>query len=160
MNADDGGDKYDDEDDIILATDGPILTTAQDAAADLFIAEKAAELIKKHRHKFMNRAFFVRALAANVSLTTASASIKMCRPQKDIDYIIHVLKNWCVGVNIKVMDPCHERDSISKYTPTTMVPSMLSSMSLRRLLFLDPTCLAQFTEQCSWQDCWSGVSLH
>ena len=33
----------------------------------------------------------------------------------DIDYIIYVLKNWCVGINIKNMDPCPERDSISKF---------------------------------------------
>jgi len=114
-NADDGGDKYDDEDDIIPATACPVVTTAQDAAEDLFIAEKAAELIEKHRQEFMKRAFSVRSLAADVPLTTASASIKMCRPQKDIDYIIYVLKNWHVGVNIKNMNPCPERDSISKF---------------------------------------------
>jgi hypothetical protein len=81
----------------------------------MFIAEKAAELIEKHRQEFMKRAFSVRTLAADVPLTTASASIKMCRPQKDIDYIIYVLKNWCVDVNIRDMDPCPERDSISKF---------------------------------------------
>jgi hypothetical protein len=63
----------------------------------------------------MKRVFSVRTLAADVPLTTASASINMCRPQKDIDYIIYVLKNWCVGVNIKFMEPCLERDSISKF---------------------------------------------
>ena len=42
----------------------------------------------------------------------------MCWLQRDIDYIIHVLKNWCVGMNIKVMDPCPERDSISKFQRT------------------------------------------
>ena len=108
--------KYDNEDDIIPATDCPIVTTAKDIAAELFIAEKAAELIEKHRQEFMKKAFSVRTLAAeDVPLTTASASIKMCRPQKDIDYIIYVLTNWRVGVNIKLMDPCPERDSISKF---------------------------------------------
>ena len=96
-DADDGGaDKYDNEDDFIPATDGPI---QQDAVDDMLIAEKAAELIEKHHQEFMKRAFSVRTLAADVPLTTASASIKMCRPQKDIDYIIYVLKNWQVGVN-------------------------------------------------------------
>ena len=109
---DDGGDKYDNEDDFIPATDGPI---QQDAVDDMFIAEKAAELIEKHRQEFMKRAFSVRTLAADVPLTTASASIKMCRPQQDIDYIIHVLQNWRVGVNIKLMDPCPERDNICKF---------------------------------------------
>jgi hypothetical protein len=114
-DSDDGGDKYYNEDDFIPATNGHISTTAQDAADDMFIAEKAAELIEKHRQEFMKRAFSVRTLAADVPLTTASASIKMCRPQKDIDYIIYVLKNWCVDVNIRDMDPCPERDSISKF---------------------------------------------
>ena len=63
----------------------------------------------------MQRAFSVRTHATDVPLTTASASIKMCRPQNDIDYIIYVLKNWHVGINIKNMDPCPERDSISKF---------------------------------------------
>ena len=94
VDADDGADKYDNEDDFIPATDGPI---QQDAVGDMFIAEKAAELIEKHRQEFMKRAFSVRTLAADVPLTTASASIKMCRPQQDIDYIIHVLQNWRVG---------------------------------------------------------------
>ena len=94
-----------------------MVTTAQDAAVDLFIAEKAAELIEKHRQEFMKRAFYVtvRTLAADVPLTTVSASIKMCRPLKDVDYIIYVLKNWLVGTNIKNTDPCPERDSISKF---------------------------------------------
>ncbi len=92
---DDGGDKYDNEDDFIPATDGPPIQ--QDAVDDMFIAEKAAELIEKHRQEFTKRAFSVRTLAADVPLTTASASIKMCRPQQDIDYIIHVLQNWRVG---------------------------------------------------------------
>jgi hypothetical protein len=111
VDADDGADKYDNEDDFIPATDGPI----QDAVDDMKIAEKAAELIEKHRQEFMKRAFSVRTLGADVPLTTASASIKMCRPQEDIDYIIYVLQNWCVGVNIKLMDPCPERDSIRKF---------------------------------------------
>jgi hypothetical protein len=81
----------------------------------LFIAEKSAELIEKHHQEFIKRALSVRALAADVPLTTASASITMCRLQKDIDCIIHVLKNWRVGVNNKVMDHCPERDSISKF---------------------------------------------
>jgi hypothetical protein len=84
-DADDGGNKNDDDNDIIPATDGPIVSTAHDIEADYFIAEKAAELIEKHRQEFMKRAFSVRTLAADAPLTTASASIKMCRPQKDIN---------------------------------------------------------------------------
>ena len=69
--ADDGGDEYDSEDDNIpAATNGPILTTAQDTAAELFIAEISAELIEKHHQEFMKRAFSVRALAADVPLAS------------------------------------------------------------------------------------------
>ncbi len=76
-DADDGGDKYDEEDDIIPATDGPrMVTTGQDIAADLLVAEKAAELIEKHCQEFMKRAFSVRTHAADVPLTTASTSIQ------------------------------------------------------------------------------------
>ncbi len=63
----------------------------------------------------MKRAFSVRTLTADVPLTAASASIKMCRPQKDIYYIIYALKNWRVGINIKFMNPCSERESISRF---------------------------------------------
>jgi hypothetical protein len=113
-DADDGGDKYDNDDDIIPATDGPMVTTAQDAADDMFIAEKAAELIEKHRQEFMKRAFSVRTLATDVPLTTASASIKMCRPLKDIDYIIYPQELAC-GCQYKLIEPCPEKESISKF---------------------------------------------
>ncbi len=39
---------------IIPATDGPMVVTDQDIAVDLLIAEKAAELVEKHRQEFMN----------------------------------------------------------------------------------------------------------
>ena len=96
VDADDGGDKYDDDDDVIPATDDPIVsTTAHDIMADYFIAQKAAELIEKHRQEFMKRAFSVRTLAADVPLTTASASIKICRPQKDLDYHLYPQELAC-----------------------------------------------------------------
>jgi hypothetical protein len=146
-DADDGGDKYDNDDDIIPATDGPMVTTAQDAADDMFIAEKAAELIEKHRQEFMKRAFSVRTLAADVPLPTASASIKMCRPQKDINYIIYTLKNWRVGVNTSLWSLVLKRRVFPSFEKqTTIVPSISSSMSLRILLFLDPTRLAQYSD--------------
>ncbi len=110
------------------------MVTDQDIASDLFIAEKSAELVEKHHQEFMKRAFSVRTLAADVPLTTASASIKMCRLQKDIDYIIYILKNWRVGTNIKNMDPCPERDSISKFRKANNSGAkyMSSSIFLRR----------------------------
>ncbi len=146
-DADDGGDKYDDEDDIIPATDGPVVNTAQDIEADIFIAQLAAELIEKHRHEFMKRTFSVRTLAADVPLTTASASIKMCRPQKDIDYIIYVLKNWRVGVNIKLMDPCPERASISKFRKANHNGAMYAKQyCLEEIVVPGSDTLAQYSD--------------
>ena len=102
--------------DIIPATDGTMVVTDRDIAADLLIAEKkAAELVDKHRQVFMKRAFSVRSHAPDDPLTTVSARIKMCRPQEDLDKIISILENWRVGVNIKNKDHCPERDSILKF---------------------------------------------
>ena len=71
-------DKYDDEDDYIPVTNGPIFDTSQDAENELFIAAKAVELIEKHRLEFMKRAFSVRALSTDVPHTTVSAIEKIC----------------------------------------------------------------------------------
>jgi len=140
-NANDGCDKYDDEDDIIPATDGPILTTAQDAAPELFIAEKSAELIEKHRQEFMKSAFSVRALAADVPLATVSASIKICRLQKRtltissmssrIGVWAWILRLWALVLKGTVFP--------SFDAPTTMVPRCQIG--------------------CPWGDCCSWIQL-
>ena len=47
--------------------------------------------------------------------------LKCAGPRRTLS-IIHVLKNWRVGVNIKVMDPCPEGTvfpSVDMPTPTT-----------------------------------------
>jgi hypothetical protein len=77
-DSDDGGDKYDNEADSITATDGPILrTTAKYSVNDMFIAEKAAVLIEKHRQEFMKRAFSVRTLATDRGCTGEFAKKKI-----------------------------------------------------------------------------------
>ncbi len=86
-----------------------------DTVREAFIAAKVAEPTKKHCKEFMKRAFLLRVISNNIPLTTASAMIKMCRPQSDIDYIIYCLKNWEVGVCIKTMEHCPEKDRIAKF---------------------------------------------
>jgi hypothetical protein len=50
-SADDGGDKYDDEDDIIPATNGPMVTTPQDAEVD-FCENRWLSFVDKHHEGF------------------------------------------------------------------------------------------------------------
>jgi hypothetical protein len=125
-DADDGGDKYDDEDDIIPATDGPIVVTDQDIASDLFIAEKAAELVEKHHQELV-----LKCAGPRRTLTISSISSR-------IGAWVPILRIWTLALR-GIVFPSFEK-------PTTMVPSMSSSMSLMRYLFLDPTRLAQYSD--------------
>jgi hypothetical protein len=45
----------------------------------------------------------------------AAASIKACRPQSEVDYIMYVLMNWQVGIKLTDMNPGTERDSLQKF---------------------------------------------
>jgi hypothetical protein len=45
----------------------------------------------------------------------AAASIKACRLQSEVDYIMYVLMNWQVGVKLTDMNPGTERDSLQKF---------------------------------------------
>ncbi len=86
-------DKYNNEEDHIPVTNALCLSSAVDTKKEAFIAAKVAELTKKHHKEFMKRAFLLQGFSKDLPLTTASAMIKMCRPQSDIDYIIYCLRN-------------------------------------------------------------------
>ncbi len=107
--------KYDNEEYHIPVTNALCSASTMDTESEAFIAAKAAELTKKHRDAFMKRAFFLRVLSNDIPLTTASAMIKICRPQSDIDYIIYCLRNWEVGVCMKTIEHCPLRDEIAKF---------------------------------------------
>jgi hypothetical protein len=107
--------KYDNEEDRIPVTNALCSASTVDTEREAFIAAKAAELTKKHWKELMKRAFLLRVLGNDIPLTTASAMIKMYRPQSDIDYIIYYLRNWEVGVCIKTIEHCPLRDRIAKF---------------------------------------------
>jgi hypothetical protein len=94
-------DKYDNEEDHIPVTNALYSASTVDTEREAFIAAKVAELTKKHCKEFMKGAFLLQVLSNNIPLTTASAMIKMCRPQSDIDYIVYHAGPY--GVDLHVM---------------------------------------------------------
>jgi hypothetical protein len=64
------------------------------------------------------RAFMERAFPPDVDVSheenakKKSASILVCRPQRELDYIQYVVKNWQVDVEIRKMVPGFDRDEI------------------------------------------------
>jgi hypothetical protein len=90
-------DKYGYGEDHIPVTNALCSASTVDTEREASIASKAAELTKKHCKEFMKRAFLLRVSSNNIPLTTASAVIKMCRPQSDIERIrkwVFVLRSW------------------------------------------------------------------
>jgi hypothetical protein len=45
----------------------------------------------------------------------AAASIKACRPQSEVDYIMYILMHWQVGIRLTAMNPGTERDRLQKF---------------------------------------------
>ncbi len=90
--------KYDNDEDHLPVTNVSHSVSAVDAERDAFIDARVAELTKKYCHEFMKKAFLLRVLSKDLPLNTVSVMIKMCRPQKDLDYIIYCLRSWEVGV--------------------------------------------------------------
>jgi hypothetical protein len=108
--------EYDNDEDHLSVTNASCAVSSVEPEREVSIDAKAAELIEKHCQEFMKRAFLLRVFCANPPLTTASAMIKMGRPQSDIAYIIYCLRNWQVGVNyIKTMEHCPEKDRIARF---------------------------------------------
>jgi hypothetical protein len=65
-------------------------------------------MVQRHREIFMARAFPL--------LQPDDADYMVwCRPQEELNYIIHVLDNWQVGVNLKQVDPGPEKEQLSKF---------------------------------------------
>jgi hypothetical protein len=66
----------------------------------------------------MQRAFPYKEAVAEKKKTpgAAAASIIVCRPQSEVDYIIYVLTHWQVGINIYQLDPgSDERDWLMRF---------------------------------------------
>jgi hypothetical protein len=73
-----------------------------------------AAAVAAHRLEFMQRAFPPQPANAGKAKTqgAAAASIKACRPQGEVDYIVYVLMNWQVGVRLTELNPGTERDRL------------------------------------------------
>ena len=66
----------------------------------------------RHRKAFMAKAFPDLGDKYQGNAQSQSASIKSCRPQSEVDYIIHVLNNWEKGIEVNRMAPGPDRDNL------------------------------------------------
>ncbi len=66
------------------------------------------KLIARHREVFIARAFPTLA-------EDGEDYMLWCRPQQELNYIIHVLSNWRVGVSLKAMTPGQEKENIANF---------------------------------------------
>ena len=68
-------------------------------------------MVHRHREIFMLRAF-----PPSMSNEDEDTDNKVwCRPQQEHDYIVHVLTNWQIGVNLKQMEPGPEKQNLIKF---------------------------------------------
>jgi hypothetical protein len=115
--------EYDDKDDVLPVTDAPFGVTQRDARR---LAEfNTAASVAAHWLEFMQRAFPPQPANVGKAKTqgAAAASIKACRPQSEVDYIVYVLMNWLVGVRLTELNPGTEKDSLQDFRRNTaMVP--------------------------------------
>ena len=76
------------------------------------------EIVDRHRRVFIERAFPPEREVAQGDVNAKkkkSASILACRPQRELDYIEFVVKNWHVGVELRRMLPGCDRDEITQF---------------------------------------------
>lgn len=71
------------------------------------------EMIEKHRRLFMARAFPPVPVDGGDEGDTDTGL--WCRPQQELDYIVYVLSNWQVNVNLKQMPAGPEKDKLTKF---------------------------------------------
>ncbi len=76
-----------------------------------------AAAVAVHQLEFMERAFPHQPANVGKAKTqgAVAASIKACRPQSGVDYIVYVLINWQVGVRLTELNPGTERDRLQGF---------------------------------------------
>jgi hypothetical protein len=107
--------EYDDEDDVLPVTDAPFGVRQRNARR---LAEfNTAAVVVAYWLEFMQRAFPPQP--ANVGKTktqgAAAVSIKACRPQSEVDYIVYILMHWQVDVRLTELNPGTERDRLQLF---------------------------------------------
>jgi hypothetical protein len=103
--------KYNDKDDVLPVTDAPFGEKQQEERQ--LAAFNTATVVAAHCLEFMQRAFLPRPADDGKKKTQGAnaASITVCRPQSELDYIIYVLMHWQMGVKLTDMNPVTpERD--------------------------------------------------
>jgi len=120
-----------DDDDEAADDDGevdvvPITEAAAGAANDgmteeerKMAAQVSSEMLEAHRAEFMKRAFppnsDLESRKEGMAHQTYVATIKMCRPQKDLDYIINIVANWRPELKIREMEAGYERNRLQAF---------------------------------------------
>ncbi len=76
-----------------------------------------ATVVVTHQLEFMQRAFSPQPTYVGKTKTqgAAAASIKACRPQSEVDYIVYILMHWQVGVQLTELNPGTERDRLQLF---------------------------------------------
>jgi hypothetical protein len=69
-------------------------------------------IIASHKKALMERAFPSGREKNYLNAKSKSASIPSCQLKSELDYVIYVVSNWQVGVQIRSMNPGYERDSL------------------------------------------------
>ncbi len=107
--------KYDDEEDVLPVTNAPFGVKQRE---DRRLVEfNTATVVAAHQLEFMQRAFPPQPANVGKKKTqgAATASIKACRPQSVVDYIMYILMHWQVGVRLTDLNPGTERDRLQKF---------------------------------------------
>jgi hypothetical protein len=108
--------EYDDKDDVLPVTDAPFGVTQRDASSTARrLAEfNTAAAVAAHWLEFMQRAFPHQPANIGKAKTqgAATASIKACRLQSEVGFIVYILMNWQVGVWLTELNPGTERDRL------------------------------------------------
>jgi hypothetical protein len=107
-----GDDKDDKDIDFVAITDNAMETDDQETGSsgreDILHGMKL-----RHRQAFIAKAFpeqLGRLPPANSQVQ--SGAMKACRPQAELDYIIHVIEHWEIGTEAKKLPPGPARDKL------------------------------------------------
>jgi hypothetical protein len=76
-----------------------------------------ATVVSAHQLELMQRAFPPQPANVGKKKTqgAAAASIKACRPQSEICYILYILMHWQMGVRLTDLNPGTERDKLKMF---------------------------------------------
>ncbi len=107
--------EYNDKADILPVTDVPFGVKQREERR--LAAFNTATVVAAHQLKFMQRAFLPQPTNVKKEKTqgAAAASIKGCKPQIEVDYIIYILMHWQVGVQLTDLNPGTERDRLQTF---------------------------------------------